>query len=125
MSKKNGHGKVAQLPTQPQQSGQVSPEVAKMVNDILSDKAKAPNEFVQYLADEIRGSRAEMAVLSEQLNQHRNAVQNLERATLQLQGAHNKYMEDIARWVEKAIKATSTPPPPRPIGAPPEAPAAS
>ncbi len=79
----------------------------KQAQAILDGKEPAPNEFVQYLLEQVTAMRGELRMTLEQADQTRMHLQKLERTAIGIEGAHNKALSDMMTWLAKLDDKTA------------------
>lgn len=81
------------------------------LQDLIDGKVEPPNEMVRYLLEKVKATKKEHDELTQNLTNAKNAIVNMERRMLIVQGANNSYIEDIRTWDKKIIKGDGKPEP--------------
>lgn len=82
---------------------------ADRITDLIKGKVKPPNDVVKYLVEKLNANKDELDELVSSLNQARQAAASMEKRIIALQGAHNKYLEDIRNWDKRVVEDEAEP----------------
>lgn len=84
---------------------------ADRISDLVKGKVSPPNDVVKYLVEKLKATKEELDELVNSMNQARQAAAAMEKRVIQLQGAHNKYLEDIRNWDKRVVEDEAEPEP--------------
>lgn len=90
-------------------AGDMSAEQTERLQKMLGGQIQAPNEFAEYLVQQLRETMARGQQLAQKLSSHRRQVKTLEEEGLRLEGVADQHLRDLAKWDKPIAPSMETP----------------
>ena len=75
------------------------PELKKEIEQLLSGKKKAGNQYVEYAVTQMKKCQEEYEVVRRNLQNLDNQLRNQQARVLEINAEFNKYTDDIEYWM--------------------------